>query len=337
MPDHVFARIWDLETTGRSRLSKNYDLFIGGCGSDTRAYSALRSLVKKRTSLGEVLLLDFAQRSSAIVDASERAQYDSYESIGPRIKVQSCSPLESRDMRGIGSELLGLPSGAKVALDISVLTKPYIFAVMRAISEIPGLGFVHVLYTEPGRYLHTPSGTYPFSKGPYRVVDIPGFAGRLSGPKDVLLVLLLGFEGSASKAVFEELTPAKVVPVNGFPSYLLHYKDESIVQNDPLFEQVAAIEDLQFAPAANPFETFNVLGDLKKEADQLQLSLVISPIGPKPMALGAALFCLHHPEARVVYPMPASYEGKVSTDLGKSWLYEVEFPTASLPGKSSAG
>jgi hypothetical protein len=212
---------------------------------------------------------------------------------------------------------------SSLAIDISVFTRPYFLSVLRCLKEYMGIKQIDVVYTEPSSYLQSGQSKYEFSVGSYEAIEIPGYTGRRMARNKRLLVILLGFEEAPSRCIRDDIEPNVVVPVNGFPSYLLHYKDESILANKNLLGDNKVRALMKFAPANDPFETYNTLDEIcRNYADH---AVTIAPLGTKPMALGSAMYALRHHDVRISDALPRKYKYMTSMDWGTSWLFRIEF------------
>ena len=79
--------------------------------------------------------------------------------------------------------------------------------------------------------------------------------------------------------------------------------------------------NLYFSTANNPFETFAALEEIAYNFPDSFIN--IAPLGTKPMALGACIFGLFHPDSRIIYPLPFEYKEKTTSDCWSSWYYKI--------------
>jgi hypothetical protein len=214
-----------------------------------------------------------------------------------------------------------IQNARRVAIDISTFTKPYFLAALRALKDFVGIMDIDVFYTEPSEYLRSPGGTYEFSVGRYEPIEIPGYTGTRTTYNKRLLIILLGFDGNASEFISEELQPSVTIPINGFPSYLLHYKDVSVMTNSNLLTKADVRRSMRFAPANDPFETYNSISNICKDYENH--AITIAPLGSKPMTLGAALYALRNPSVRIVYALPEQYRDVVTRKCGTTWKFHL--------------
>jgi hypothetical protein len=172
-------------------------------------------------------------------------------------------------------------------------------------------------------YYQPQEGCYLFTRGTTRSSDIPTYSGRKDVSKKNALVVLLGFEGERSSEVVRSVDPDITIPVNGFPAYMPEFKDISLLQNEEILKEPETFNNLRYAPAKDPFETKTALEEIYAKYHS-QYNIRISPLGTKPMALGACLFALEHPDVSVIYPYPREYNFKSSERYSNSWIYHVE-------------
>jgi len=219
-------------------------------------------------------------------------------------------------MREFVSKLDGIGVSANVALDISVLTEPYFFAVLYALRDVVQLSFVDVFYTEPSSYL--PSA---FTNERFRPLEVPGYTGEWNYRNEKLLVVVLGFEGAASSFMLQHSEPSLTIPVNGFPSFLLYYKDKSVLRNQSLLGNSFTRTQMRYATANDPFETYNTVAEICDEYQRF--AITVSSLGPKPMSLGCALYALNHKEIKVVHAVPEHYPNETTKECGRTWLFRI--------------
>ena len=111
--------------------------------------------------------------------------------------------------------------------------------------------------------------------------------------------------------------------VNGFPSYTAKLKDVSLFNNEGFINKIDR-ENLLCTTANNPFETYNLLRDLRAKNRGVLLNLCT--IGSKPMALGTCLFALDHlTDVKVTYPFYEKTQFDTEEEPGKTWRYGIHF------------
>lgn len=294
----------------------DFDFFFLSSGSDMRAYEVLSKC--KAVSKNKVVMIHFNERLKSLTSEDPLFDYKKYtykdiQEIACEIKNPS-SCLEEIEKNKFNKK-------SNIAIDISCLTKPYIYFLIRLLREL-GVEKVSVFYTEPKSYLFPKAlfSAFHSSSGPLTIIEIPGFLGQESRGEKRKLIILLGFDGDLSKEIIEDVSPNATVIVNGFPSYTPKFKDISLIGNEKLVGDHNI--DIKYARANNPFDVYNLLHNIKNEEKESSY-MSIAPLGTKPMALGACLFALHNPDVRIVYPLPEVYENKYSDMSWNSWIYDL--------------
>lgn len=296
---------------------ENFDFFILSSGSDNRAYEILTKF--ESVSKKKVIIINYKERLEGLPESDplfvfRKRTYNDIQEIFCEIKNPS-SCLE--DVR-----INNFTKTSKIGLDISVLTKPYIYFLIKLLRERFSVENISVFYTEPKSYLF-PQGlfnTFHTSSGPLSILEMPGYSGQETRGSKRKLIILLGFDGDLSKEINEDVSPNDTVVVNGFPSYTPKFKDISLIANEKLVSDHNI--KIKYARANNPFEVYNLLQKIKDD-EKDNYFINVAPLGTKPMALGACLFALHNPEVRIVYPLPEFYENKYSDKSWNSWIYNL--------------
>ncbi|MBM4146955.1 MAG: hypothetical protein FJ240_11930 [Nitrospira sp.] len=313
--------LYKMELVSSEEIKRDsFDFFLLAGGSDFRAYQIMRLMKTENVSINKILLFDFLER---VHDIDKNDPYYEYQEVGfKNIFPIQCSIKATnsclQNLIPLESELL---AAQKVALDISCFTKPFFFYLIKLFKERFKVKELTIFYTEPQSYLF-PRGifsSYRSSIGPITILEIPGFSGFETRGGKRVLVILLGFDGDLSKEIYEDISPSETLVVNGFPSYTPKFKDISLIANEKLTSDKDV--EIAFSRANNPFEAFNLLEYIKKRNGNAFIN--IAPLGTKPMALGACLFALYHPDVRVVYPLPETYEKVTTNRCWNSWRYLI--------------
>lgn len=230
-------------------------------------------------------------------------------------------------IKGIGDvccNSLELTPDSSVIVDITSFIKPYFFLLLKKLFKDYQLKKLGILYTEPLHYKKSKSEDYSFSSGSKMVGEIPGFGYHEDTAKKKLLIIIMGFEGARFSEVHTSIESDLTIPINGFPSYVLDYKNVSIIMNKDMLVDANCSHNMEMASASDPFETLAILKGIHKQWHDSHI-MTISPLGTKPMALGSCLFSLIQHDVRVVFPYPTRYEPLTSTqESGITWLYKIE-------------
>lgn len=304
-----------------SGLEMEYDCMMIAGSSDLRAYEMLRKCQNAKVTLKKVIFFDFNElnEGNKEITKDDIEAYNLYKRLGFQVTPIPCSVFEpSACLKSLNKSQLNLSADERFALDISCFTKPYFFSILKYLKEQVGLKSITIFYTEPMSYVFE-KGVYHSTYGPLSVVEIPGYPGLDIGTTKKSLIILLGFDGELSSFIYEQVSPDEIMVVNGFPAYSPKFKDISIINNEKLVMNPGSHKF--YVPANNPFETFNLLENLKKRDPNAFLN--VAPLGTKPMALGACLFAVLYPSVRIVYPLPEKYAINTTIKCCVSWSYTI--------------
>jgi hypothetical protein len=308
-----------MELIGDSNLElDNLDFILLASGSDSRAYEVL-SKCKSFTN-NKVIFIHFNERLKDLKNDDSLYNFKNFS-----LKEYQEIYCEIKDPSSCLEEITRneFDNFTKIGIDISCMTKPYFYFIIKLLKERFRVEKLSIFYTEPKSYNFTKGlfHTFHTSSGPLSIKEIPGYSGYESRGSKRKLIILMGFDGDLSKEINEDVSPNDTIVVNGFPSYTPKFKDISLIANEKLVSDRNI--DIVYARANNPFEIYNLL-QLIKNSEKENTFMNIAPLGTKPMALGACLFALHNPDVRIVYPSPENYENKYSDLSWNSWIYDLQ-------------
>jgi hypothetical protein len=301
---------------GISNSLQPLDFLILSSGSDTRACEVLNKYASKNLKIETVIVINYKERLADTKYTDTLFSYKSFE--GYNIMEIECNIKDpSSSLQG----LLAIPfnSTNSIGVDISYLTKPHLFFILKFLKERFSVESLLVFYTEPKTYLFTKGlfDTFKTSSGPLSISEIQGFSGQKDRGAKTILIILLGFDGGLSKEINEDVSPNQTFVINGFPSYTPKFKDISLITNEKLVSDKNI--QVRYSKANSPFDIYNLLEEIKNLEGNVFIN--IAPLGTKPMALGACMFALHNPDVRIIYPLPDSYESKYTDMSWNTWQY----------------
>ena len=122
---------------------------------------------------------------------------------------------------------------------------------------------------------------------------------------DFIWIVFLGFEGKRADSIYTEISDDiyKVIPVISIPAIRPGWSNYAFDANQLLFEHTRLDSRyIEYTAATNPFATYNLIEQIKEKYPKNHL--VISPLGTRPIALGAILYVMHHEEAELYYDTP---------------------------------
>ncbi len=223
-------------------------------------------------------------------------------------------------------EFLAQTRHTQVYLDITGLPHHVWAPILRAIrvrSE-PSV----CVYVEPGDYRFSATPTeasiFDLSESIQGIEPLPGFVSLAATPdEDGVFVPLLGFEGARFAFMTEAVQPNwdAICPIIGVPGFRPEYPFYSYLGNRLQLAETRAWQNVRYAAANCPFSVYHVLGAIA--ADDPTQRLRIAPIGTKPHALGAVLYCLDHPlSTEILYDHPVR-KAKRTHGTSRVCLYDL--------------
>jgi hypothetical protein len=306
-----------------NRLDESYtrhnkiDCFIFLFTDEERAFCAISNLQKNRMISKNIIALYFNDEDEKKID---ELPYININLQVEKIKISYQLSDDFSPCLGIIAEKVS--SVDKIGLDITCIPIPFFVQIINYLYKKKK--FITVYYSQPNHYKLNKLFSYLSLNGELKIANIPGFSGKAirRSDSDRLLIYQIGFEGkNIFRRINEGIEPTKIIPLNGFPAYFPKYKDISLINNN--VDYYADGNDISFAEANNPFDTFNQLLKICHKSKSSNYCIDIMVSGTKPMALGACLFALKNTSnsIRLLFPFPAEYKTKQSTGIGTVWEY----------------
>lgn len=295
------------------------DYFIMVAHTDRRSFSGYDTLKNKHAIIKNIIVFDYSEQRPRKGSLDEKSYY--------RIQGQDNVVFVNCDKDNADAEYLAalqLNKDSTVWVDITSISIPSIFRFFYILKEIHGIDDYDVVYAEPKYYDFFNGLYFLYDRKPeprdYRTLNEYFVS---AGTRDVILVCFLGFEKYVSKYVHERNEHSKVIAINGFPSFLPKIKDISLEHNYELISAIGS-DQVRYAQADTPFSTYNVLTSIFQDHENTLLDICV--LGSKPMALGACMFALDHPEeVKVSYPFLTNYKKHTSIDVATTWWYSISF------------
>ena len=232
-------------------------------------------------------------------------------------------------------EQIGQDPNMRLCIDSTGFIRPHLLVLLRAVKEA-GLRMFDVLYSDPIRYVRDENTN--FTLGPVTEVrQVPGYEGvhRPSATSDILIIGA-GYDVEQIIRTCDQRLYRKKYILTGLPSLQPHMYQESIVQIEKASEWIGEPSESNrlYASANQPFGVAQALHDIvinerfeAVELGQSQPNLYLCPIGPKPHALGFALYYLREIQDEsisIIYPFVNRYPRKTSEGLLRTWEYGIE-------------
>lgn len=219
-----------------------------------------------------------------------------------------------------------------ILLDATTLEFPeilYILSAYRMQQERPRCGF---FYVEPEGYAHrttiasvVPGNAFHLSEGFKDRNHLPLYGRILSDANRAHLIAFLGFEGDRLLRVLNDDDGhfyQRVSIVFGVPPFQPDWDLHAMMANAGLLERQNT--NVVYCGANNPMAAYKLLQDAHAGIDTGPMNrLSVAPFGTKPMALGAALYCLDNEIFTPIYDHPFRKPNRTHGVHRRHW-YEVD-------------
>ncbi|MCS0627871.1 hypothetical protein NX786_00725 [Telluria mixta] len=224
---------------------------------------------------------------------------------------------------------------SSVLLDATTLEFPEIVLILHAYNSLPRGRKPRCvfIYTEPEGYTKkppdeviTPGVAFNLSSHFKAKNPIPPYTSMFRVDTKARLIAFLGFEGSRLSQVLNDEDGHyyhKVTVVFGMPPFQASWDLHALMANYRLLQRENT--SVRYCSASNPRAAYRLL----HEAHHANIGgetnrLAVAPFGTKPMALGAALYCVENSAfLRIVYDHPVRLKGR-SFGVNRTHLYEVD-------------
>jgi hypothetical protein len=302
-------------------------LYVSLNNIEARAWSAIRELLKKKIHIHNLIVIDFFGQQDKISSCKELQNSLFIDEIRfiraeKQMYVETFKIIKNKTSNSITKKIIGI--------DISCIPTPQFFLILKWLEKCNAK--VVIYYTEPQKYIMNDGifKSYFSMKGPVSVEEIRGFSGATVNGDEVdrILLCMLGFDNDLLPTVIQDAGPGKIVAINGFPSFYPKFKDISMANNEKILSNSAFADKLEksksltnfiYVEADNPFDSYNVLEELKSKYSKMCIDVV--PLGTKPMALGVCMFAIENNDVRVLFPFPDEYADATGEKSKKTLEY----------------
>ncbi len=223
---------------------------------------------------------------------------------------------------------------SSILLDATTMEFPEIVLILHAYNSLPRgrkprCAFI---YTEPEGYSKKPTDeaispgvAFNLSSGFKAKNPIPPYTMMFRAGTKARLIAFLGFEGSRLSQVLNDEDGHyyhKVTVVFGMPPFQASWDLHSLMANYRLLQRENT--SVRYCSANNPRAAYQLLHEAHRANEGGETNrLAVAPFGTKPMALGAALYCVENPFLRIVYDHPVRLKGR-SFGVNRTHFYEVD-------------
>jgi len=207
----------------------------------------------------------------------------------------------------------------RITIDITTIIKWHLLLLLKSL-DMKGLAKVcRFVYTEPEDYM---TETFqPLSFGINQVFPVPTYSGNFNFYRDLLLVLMLGYEGERALAIFEEMDPDECLLLIAKPSYHGSAWEGRTEKLNKEVINIVGKSKIHYIDARNPLIVQKQLEELLSTRENRRFNHAIAPLGTKPQTLGLYNYLTTNPDNTfVIYGSPARHNKFYSQGIGRSWI-----------------
>lgn len=198
-----------------------------------------------------------------------------------------------------------------VLIDISTFTREMLLIILKLYSLYPFSEIkITLCYNPSDKYSTIPTDKIEdlwLSKGVQSIRSVLGYSGEFSPIKELMLIVLVGFEAERSQIIIDSFEPHKLF-IGKSPSETSRNKELATINNYN-FERLVRMN-----PSADTFEfscidikdTVSILSNIITQNSE-KFNIVICPMSNKISTLATASVVFKHPEVQICYSLTNQY------------------------------
>ncbi len=184
-----------------------------------------------------------------------------------------------------------------------------------------------ICYTKPSEYLPERLELEP--QRPETLI------GHYKRNRDIIWIPSLGFKSDFTEIVWDFIKIIKsptsslkkeIKPILGFPAYRPDFYDKSLINHAITFEKnpdfIKSLKEKKiFTSADDPFQIYQMLKEIYSNNSNKEI--ILTPLGPKPVALGLTLFAIIY-NLPLVSVQAKTYHPEYSKGSGNTDCYWIK-------------
>lgn len=207
-------------------------------------------------------------------------------------------------------------NGLRSILDFSCIPSYFAFQLLKNMIEDETIHDLIILYTKPQSY----ASTGPLKKSPPDKTK-PDFLPAFGIGKDkARWVVGLGFDSDSvrnAERIRDSISIKEQYVLIPFPCYEPEYVYRTFYENKKILE---GNQRFWYAPADNPFQTFNSLCEIINS----EKNFILSSFGPKPIGLGMTMAAVKL-KLPILHVQAVDYNPEYSSGEGDTLAYWVKY------------
>jgi len=225
-------------------------------------------------------------------------------------------------------------TSAKICIDSTGFMRNVLAFLIIGLGHM-GVKKIHVLYSEPIRYINNENTHFSISSDKVKALDGTAIT-PTTNAKDSL-IMSIGFDHVLMSQVVNEHESATFYPVYAFPSLSADMFQQSAFRSSniiPIKDNDLTIRKF-FAPANDPFSTAKKIQEIVNiihyRDQHLKHNIYLCPLSTKAQLVGYAYYWWKEGQYQtnsgmisIVLPMCTSYKRETSVGLKRVWQYTLE-------------
>lgn len=212
-----------------------------------------------------------------------------------------------------------------ITIDITCLTKLYLFELLYFLAEDTNLEGVRIIYNQPKAY-----GSANLTHGIGEILYPPHFDGSFLPNRETVLIVFLGFETERALGIWEHYEPFKTITVLSDPPMRKGYLERAEKENAFLLSRPAVIRRTM-----DPYDPSEITKELNALYDELCTdngdeiyNVGVINLGTKVQSIGLFDFWRNHRNIRITYAFPQRYgDGYSTRKIGQNLEFRLAFKT----------
>lgn len=315
-----------LEDFIKKNGNKHFDTIISAISYEKRSLTSIKNIIKNFT-VKDVILVNFGKK---YLSNEMRKKWDLNS-----LEIKNHIKLNNLTYKEIHCDIVYFKDSIdkfkknsnrkRVIVNITTFPKNYILRLAMLYENIDNMFFY-----EKNTHYRKPTNS-ELKICIEKIIPIEGFEGIRDINRDDLLILLLGYEGNRALSFVSQFSPYRILPIIGIPyegnKEIDDYYYKTVINcNWNLLRRHRILkngDEFFKISSRNHIKIVDELDDIIQKIDYSHNDICISPLGPKPQALGLYLYWRKHPEVQLIYSVPVERFDITDQNASDSFIYQL--------------
>lgn len=299
------VKIEKINLSDLKKTENQYDLFLCSSSFEDRCLIVASYIHQKQFS--SVLICHFSENYSKSEDNLKKLQ-GLFHLESEIIPLSKSKPLANYDAL---FDVFSQKSSKNVLFDISTFTRENLLIILQLFRQKPFKDInLTLCYNPSDKYSNFIKGGYEnvwLSKGVQNIRSIVGYSGDFSPIKELMLIVLVGFEAERAQILINNFEPDKLYI--GKASIINSQNADLAATNQYNFDKLIAFNsnsiDFNFSCVDIDITKRELATIIKANMDRY--NIVVSPMNNKLSTLAVASMAFQFPEVQICYAVTNQY------------------------------